>query len=385
MAVTTVSCPDCGAPVPYGRLSCVACGALLASVAGAPRPPAAARSADSTSETPRSTKASNGRSRTGSARRSPGRNGSGDTAQAPAQAGPAAQPIPPTPEPPSAEATADPRPTSSERSVAFDRAAIARSPEPEPRAAALVPLAASGPGLPVASFAPGGPAQPFPATMVGAPPPFTPAVATTSAVAPVPGVPATLGGPAPMAQVQVAGAYLPPSATFGDDPSARPSAPSPSGDRSTAGASGSLTLARLGDVRLEAPSDLPAWFVAAGSVAAIVGFVLPWGSNGMIGGGPEADFFSRWGLANAANVIPVLLAFGALYLQLGTDVPRTALRTGAVGLALGGLLCGFAFVYATSAFGLGTGGTVVAIGGIGLVVGGLLGLVPRHRSGEPPV
>lgn len=36
MATKPVVCPDCGALVPYGRLACAECGALLASVAGAP-------------------------------------------------------------------------------------------------------------------------------------------------------------------------------------------------------------------------------------------------------------------------------------------------------------------------------------------------------------
>ena len=43
MATRTVVCPECGAEVPYGRLSCVACGTLLASVAGASRRPVVQR------------------------------------------------------------------------------------------------------------------------------------------------------------------------------------------------------------------------------------------------------------------------------------------------------------------------------------------------------
>lgn len=37
MTARSVVCPKCGADVPYGRLSCTACGALLASVAGSER------------------------------------------------------------------------------------------------------------------------------------------------------------------------------------------------------------------------------------------------------------------------------------------------------------------------------------------------------------
>ncbi len=37
MTLRTIDCAECGETVPYGRLSCPACGSLLASVAGAPR------------------------------------------------------------------------------------------------------------------------------------------------------------------------------------------------------------------------------------------------------------------------------------------------------------------------------------------------------------
>ena len=38
MTIKNIECADCGAPVPYGRLACPSCGALLAAVAGGPPP-----------------------------------------------------------------------------------------------------------------------------------------------------------------------------------------------------------------------------------------------------------------------------------------------------------------------------------------------------------
>ena len=38
MTIKSIECADCGAPVPYGRLACPSCGALLAAVAGGPPP-----------------------------------------------------------------------------------------------------------------------------------------------------------------------------------------------------------------------------------------------------------------------------------------------------------------------------------------------------------
>ena len=47
MTMRTIDCMDCGASVPYGRLSCPACGGLVASVAGAtPRSAEPAKQAD---------------------------------------------------------------------------------------------------------------------------------------------------------------------------------------------------------------------------------------------------------------------------------------------------------------------------------------------------
>ena len=39
MTATSVVCPECGSPVAPGRLSCQACGTLLASVVGSERRP----------------------------------------------------------------------------------------------------------------------------------------------------------------------------------------------------------------------------------------------------------------------------------------------------------------------------------------------------------
>jgi hypothetical protein len=38
MTIKNIECADCGAPVPYGRLACPSCGALLVAVAGGPPP-----------------------------------------------------------------------------------------------------------------------------------------------------------------------------------------------------------------------------------------------------------------------------------------------------------------------------------------------------------
>ena len=82
MATRTVVCPECGAEVPYGRLSCVACGTLLASVAGGTR-----RAAGSAAGGPGPAQAAD------SGRASPGR-GTDDATAGSTEAGDGERPMP---------------------------------------------------------------------------------------------------------------------------------------------------------------------------------------------------------------------------------------------------------------------------------------------------
>ena len=311
MSTRIVSCPDCGTAVPHGRLSCVACGALLASVAGTRQPATVA---------------------------------------------------PPTARPSRAQRLAR-------------RAA--------PKASEHSPSLPSGPAVP--------------------PPPPGPALAPTASPVRPPdpgpargpsGVPSLVAAPA---GATIAGAYLPPSAVFAVSADAtaargRITNPLPATPNATpaaaAPARGGATTRRAGplaDITLDAPDDVETWLVAVGAAFTVIGFVLPWGDNGMIGGGVDRGFFSRWGLANAADSVPLLAGLVALWLQLTPSVRRTPARTALVGLLLGGPLVGLAFVYATSPFGLGTGGVGVLVGAALLLAGGGLALRPRHARNDPAV
>jgi hypothetical protein len=195
---------------------------------------------------------------------------------------------------------------------------------------------------------------------------------------------------AAIAGAAIAGAYLPPSAVFavapdtarGRAPSTQPIPRKPTPSQAPARPAEAVAepgrAPLLADIPIDAPDDVPTWLVAVGSAVTAVSFVLPWGENGMIGGGVDGGFFSSWGLANAANVAPLVAALIALWLQLAPGVRRTPVRTALVGLLLGGPLAGVAFVYAASPFGLGTGGVGVVAGAALLLAGGALALRPRH-------
>jgi hypothetical protein len=232
--------------------------------------------------------------------------------------------------------------------------------------------------------------------------PAAPAASVPAGISPVPAPPPVSAGPpaAPRPAASpprdVAGAYLPPSAMFAvaEDPAtgrARVTQAIPPGRTSTAvdadsrGAGRPTSSAGQLDLRLDAPDDLAGWLVAIGAAVAAVGFVLPWADLGLIGGGLDAGFFSRWGLANAANVVPFLATLGTVWFAIAPSVRHTAARTAGIGLVLGASLLGLVFVYATSPFGLGRGGAGVGAGAVVVLAGGLVALRRRHATSEPAV
>ena len=113
--------------------------------------------------------------------------------------------------------------------------------------------------------------------------------------------------------------------------------------------------------------ELAGWLVAAGSAMAALGFVLPW-SVVVIGARGYGGYLDGWGLASPTHVLA--LAVVLLTLALGvvkTTVPAW-LRTGVLGLALGGLLIGLTWPY--------------AIGPLGADIGAMLATPRRPRPGR---
>jgi hypothetical protein len=135
----------------------------------------------------------------------------------------------------------------------------------------------------------------------------------------------------------------------------------------------SLDAARVG--------DLAGWLVAAGSAMAALGYVLPW-SVAVIGARGYGGYLDGWGLASPTHV--VALAIVLLTLALGvvkTTVPAW-LRTGVLGLALGGLLIGLTWPYAIGPLGADIGAMLATLGGLALVIGGGLSIWSQ-RHGDP--
>lgn len=378
MAVTSVVCPDCGSPVAPGRLSCQSCGMLLAAVVG-------------------------------SARRQPW----------------AATPTD-LPE------IDEDRPLASARLVeppaAADPDAVAQPADGPLPAVAATPAPKRGPRR-LTTPKPKPPAGPAKARYVKAPPADAtplPPVDQTALFGPVPNVvpPPILhdwsdqadapaerptNGAHPAATrtpthsttgAPVAGSYLAPSATY-----VAPIAPRPAGmvaavptasvaasgvawpdpERLTGAAAASTVVASHAPAREASARGLADWLVIGGSVLALVSFILPWASSGVIGS-VGSEFTAEWGLANPGHLLMIVGVLAVLVLQIVSNPVPAWIRSAGLPILLGGILTGLAFAYFARPAGGGSGVAVLLAGALVMIGGGLLASRPeRHGSGSPTV
>ena len=353
MSSQPIVCAACNAPVPFGRLSCPACGELLASVAGAPRPQVA-----------RAT-----------------------TKRAPKRAATTAVPPILTDVPPPAVAVAEPRSAGTE-AIGWDpvvRDATApvdpsdrdllewpvagSEPDPRSRAGSVGAIGAAGP----VSAATNGSHLTGPQAGAAVP------VAGGSSAAASPAAPWATSAMAP-------GAYVPPPVAAipaGPPAPARAWAGQTSADGVTAeGGESRPTAAELLDAaRLP---EFIGWLAVAGAALAAVGFVLPWGIS--VIGARGVDYFDRWGLAGPYHPILFVSLLGLLGLSLVRNPIPLWVRVGLPGLGLGALLIGLIWPYLVGLSGTGPGALVVTIGAAALVAAGLSALLTdRHAAEDRPV
>lgn len=341
----TIECVDCGESVPYGRLSCPACGALLASVArgrtpvvpvAAPAEPAAAWFEAVESFDPGPTA------------------GSVATATAVASATPA---VPASP-------------IATTKAVAIDiESLLPELPVEEP----------SLPELPEAEPSLWSPLEATPDPVLTPRAYRTPSWASV-AVAPERSTP----------RLAVPGAYRPPAlsmATAG----AGFAAPAWSGASGLVdGGAEAVTAepelkARLGAIDPARFVEIAGWLVVVGSTLSVLGLLLPW-SQTVIGAASYGDYFDAWGLASPTHwfVLAGLLSVLALGI-VRTTVPIW-LRTGVLGLGLGGLLVGLVWPYLVGPLGADVGVLCVGLGGVAMTIGGaVVSWATRHVEVEPVV
>jgi hypothetical protein len=328
MTMRSIACSACGADVPGGRLSCPACGELLAAVSGGRR-----------------------------------------------DARPAAPPIPddrplvdalldddPSPAPPHAVSATDAGPdevlahvaTSSAEDLVDDTLddgppspAWPAGPVPSwpDRASTTLPAAAAAAAEPP-------PGAYLPPSPVAAPTP--PAILGTAAIATMP------AGPAAPAR-----AWAGPSAAAGaDDTAGEP-------ETDAAGA-----RARV--------DEAIGWVAVAGCAIALLGFLIPWART-MIGSSGDG-YLDQWGLAGPGHLV-IVIALVAIV--IGAVIPNRIpawLRLGVPGLVVGAILIGLLWPYVIGPLGTLPGAFLSLAGALTLVGASIASIViDRHAARGPAV
>jgi hypothetical protein len=371
----SIVCGSCGADVPYGRLSCPACGDLLASVAGGTRRASAGQglaadddAATFTASAPDAAALSGGERVTPAVLH--------DSLQDP-------EPDP-EPEPESAMVEDDAAPLAAVPAWSAARgpataqiagATLAFDDDPEPPFAPPPPII-DGDGVAPSS-------TPSAADLADDPPPF--AYAASVAYDPPPG------------------AYVPPlhPALAGAAAISMPAGPAaPARAWAGHGATGAGTAAGValldGSSAAGAPStaedgaraariaEFIGWLTIAGGALAAVGFLLPWGASmiGAIG----VDFFARWGLAGPFHILVALAVVATVVLAIVPNPVPSWIRVGLAGTILGTFLLGLVWPYIFGFSITGPGAYAVGVGAAALLAAGIASLVTdRHGRAAPPV
>ena len=132
------------------------------------------------------------------------------------------------------------------------------------------------------------------------------------------------------------------------------------------------------------PTELPSWLAIAGSSIAAVSFLMPWSRDGVIGA-VGSGYFDRWGLANP-GYLPVVLAVLALLAINGIPNPIPAwIRAGIAPLLVGGVTFGLDWAYQTRPYSDGLGVSLLLVGSLVLIVGGILGVRSARHQAPPPL
>lgn len=356
MKTKTIDCVECGEKVSYGRLSCPACGALLASVAGGSTRPALEVAPP------------------GDIPDAPAR---AETIETAADVAPDEIALPP-------DAAPEPVPTAVAIDDADDDAQVdedaplgsADAGEPDDRA--LEPAAFSLAPEPVSAL-PAAVRTPF-----DGPEPILVARPYVHRLE----VAAAGTGQAP------ASAYRPPALALSTAAATAGSATWPSqtmtvAPRSSIAAADAAAANATADEgepdEVTRIAEIGTWFVIVGAAMAVLGFLLPW-SRVVIGSRSAGGYLDNWGLASPTHVVVLAAALAILGLGvMRTKVP-VWLWAGVLALGLGGVLVGLTWPYLVGPLGADVGVIIVGLGGLALAIGGgVTSWATRHVEVEPPV
>lgn len=337
----SIVCGSCGSDVPYGRLSCPACGDLLASVAGGTR---RATGADGRVPSPAGSPAVAGTMR---AERivPPVLHDASDPVDDRSWLEADDEPSSSLAPEPSFDVEAATLAFDAESTAALD-AGPAATPAPEPAlAAASAPVATP------------------------APPWIEPATPSIDDAFPQP------GAWVPPSSAAMAAASIP----------AGPAAPARAwaGHAAADAATADRGIGRTGD---SAGADAAAgrlvefigWLAIAGGALSAVGFLLPWGVS-MIGA-TGSDYLDRWGLAGPFHAFVALAVVAVVVLVIVPNRVPSWIRIGLAGTILGVFMLGLVWPYTFGFSSPGPGALAVAVGALLLLAAGVTCLVADRQT-----
>jgi hypothetical protein len=131
--------------------------------------------------------------------------------------------------------------------------------------------------------------------------------------------------------------------------------------------------------------EIAGWFIVVGAAMSLLGFLLPW-SRVVIGARTNGGYFDGWGLASPTHFFVFIGLLTVLALAIRRRPVPAWISSGILGLFSGGLLLGLAWPYLVGPLGADVGLTMVTLGGVALLIGGVLALwATRHVEADPLV
>jgi hypothetical protein len=129
-------------------------------------------------------------------------------------------------------------------------------------------------------------------------------------------------------------------------------------------------LPKLADLQVDLPDNVADSLITAGCGVALVGFLLPW-SDAVVGARSFGGYTDSWGLAVPSHVLVMLLLGAVLTLAVMPNRVPSWIRTGVLGVLVGGLLVGLAWPYLIGGLGFSLGILFEAVAAVLLVAGGV--------------
>jgi len=142
---------------------------------------------------------------------------------------------------------------------------------------------------------------------------------------------------------------------------------------------GRFAAPRIDRARVEEVADT---IMLVGSFGLVLSFLVPWAR--IVLGSRGAGYFETWGLAGSGHLAPFVLALGVLALAVVQNPIGRWLRTGVLGVALGGFALGIAWPYVVGPLGAGPGALLAWISGVVMLVAGIVSLLVLRHAALPP-